>query len=183
MSAVPKSALLPLEQAFEKRIYSIYSNMVRRFSERRYKSGPRKGVVFRAAIPIPFSLEEFREFALECLGGNRNGSCYCNYCQVPLDAMTIGFDHEHPVSQGGSVGLLNIKPACADCNRLKGKLSPLGFAWLKQVLISEVGKHLTIADSKEIVQRLKSGGGAYKTARSAKAMAAKLKIKEDEEPF
>jgi hypothetical protein len=181
MKAVFQDGLLPLEQAFHKRTASLYSAMKQRFGERKYKSGPNKGRVFRQGMPIPFTLEEFRQFTLEQLGGNQSGSCLCAYCRgEALDARNIGFDHAYPVAQGGDLGLLNLTPACKSCNALKGRLTPLAFAWLKELLISEVGKHLTIADAKDIMMRLKSGGITF--SKSAKQRAEKAKEK-DEEPF
>jgi hypothetical protein len=178
-----KPALLPLEAAFDKRTTSLYSAMKQRFGERRFKSGPRKGVVFRHAMEIPFTLEEFRVFTLEALGGNKSGACLCFYCRAePLDARNIGWDHEHPVNQGGSLALLNLKPCCQTCNRMKGKLTPMAFAWLKEILRSEIGKHFTIADSNDIRMRLMSGGMTFST--SAKKRLEKQKAAQPpEEPF
>jgi 5-methylcytosine-specific restriction endonuclease McrA len=170
MKSVFQPGLLPLEETFNKRISGIYRAMVQRFGERKFKSGPRQGKVFRPAQAVPFSREEFLAWAEKLLGG-KDGAVKCNYCAEILDVRTVGFDHEYPTKQGGSLALINIVPACASCNREKGSLTPLAFSWLREVLKSEIGKHLTIADSREITMRLKSGGMTF--SKSAKTRKAK----------
>jgi hypothetical protein len=171
VKAVHQSGLMPLEQAFNKRMSSIYYSMAKRFGERKFKSGPRQGKVYRAAQTLPFTREEFSAFA-EKLLGSKNGAVKCHYCATFLDARTIGFDHEYPIKQGGSLEIINLVACCSACNKYKAGLTPLGFSWLRGVLLSEVGKHLTPADSKEITMRLRSGGLTFsKSAKDRKEKA------------
>jgi 5-methylcytosine-specific restriction endonuclease McrA len=173
-----KSIPLPLEQAFERRTRTLYYSMSKRFAERRYKNGPRKGRIFRVGRELPFNLAEFQKFVLECLGGNRSGSCLCHYCgTAPLHAANIGLDHEWPIAQGGSLEVVNLKPCCDSCNRLKNKMSPVGFAWLKHTLFKALGKELTLTDYNDILMRLKSGGMMF----SVQAKRRKEKTEKDED--
>jgi hypothetical protein len=154
-----RKGLQPLEQAFMSRTGSVYHSMVKRFSEKRFKSGPRKGKVFRPFIPVPFTLEEFRAWVLQELNGHMNGYGRCFYSGEPLDARTFSVDHWMPIAQGGTLDLSNLRMCSSEQNRIKGKLSPQGYAWLQGILVSEVGKHLTILDAKDIESRLKGGAG------------------------
>jgi len=165
--------LMPLEAAFNKRLPTVYTAMRQRFGERRFKSGPRKGQVFRAAIPLPFTKEEFLAWVEKELGG-KNGIVHCTYCGVMLDARNVGFDHPEPIKQGGSVGFENLVCCCQPCNKFKGGLTVTGFNFLKNILKQGIPEYFTRADSAEIEQRLRGGGGFYKTREKANDATAKL---------
>jgi 5-methylcytosine-specific restriction endonuclease McrA len=154
--------------------------MKQRFRERRFKTGPRKGQIFRTEIMLPFSLQEFLSWAEKQIGG-MNGSVKCAYCARYLDARDVGFDHRQPVEQGGSVTLDNLVCTCNECNRYKGPLTPTAFDWIRRVLKEEIGKNLTIADAKDLERRLRSGGGFFKTSKRAKDATAALKAKQKED--
>jgi 5-methylcytosine-specific restriction endonuclease McrA len=161
--------LMPLEAAFTERLPPIYRRMKQRFGARRFKTGKRKGQVFRPEIPLPFTLEQFLAWIEKQLG-SMSGMVKCAYCAAMLDARNVAFDHIHPVQQGGSVGLDNIACCCQSCNREKGPLTLKAFLFLRALLKDEVGKHLTVADAANISMRLKSGGGFYKAKASNKKL-------------
>ena len=86
-----------------------------------------------AARPLPFTLEEFKEWLL--------GEAYsvqpsmlqeavnpkvlwgCPYCGLDIFFIDLSIDHMTPISRGGSYALRNLSPCHATCNRAKGPLS------------------------------------------------------------
>jgi len=46
----------------------------------------------------------------------------CAYCGEPLDDYSRTTDHLFPKSRGGKLSNRNKRPACGDCNKLKGDL-------------------------------------------------------------
>lgn len=46
----------------------------------------------------------------------------CWYCQEPKRNDELEPDHVVPLSRGGSNSIVNVVPACAECNRSKGSL-------------------------------------------------------------
>ena len=63
-------------------------------------------------------------------------SGYCYYCGKKIDWSNYGdpdskgsweVDHKIPVSRGGGDSYGNLVPACTDCNRDKGDLTPSEF--------------------------------------------------------
>ena len=157
------SKKMPLENAFMLRTLSIFSSQVKRFAERRYKTGKRAGMVSRVGRTVPYNLLQFRAWVVQVLDGEQ-GMTYCTYCREPLDAMNIEFDHKQPITQGGSLELENLVPCCEACNRLKGELQAETFVWLLKVLSlgGTAGPppfSMSIADANDIRKRLKGGAG------------------------
>ena len=176
---------MPRDEAFVQRTLQSYNNMRWRFGERRWKSGRLAGAVRRAAIEIPFTLDQYRAWVIERLGGRTDGTCKCRYCPTIMTAMDFGADHVLPVAQGGSLGFENLDACCFPCNRYKGKLTEAGFLALKRWLDSEIGKALTIADVTDIEKRMKGGGEGYKGQFKKKGAAPPIREKQLalEEPF
>lgn len=171
---------MPLESAFYIRTGQIIQQMKRRFGERRVKRGIRTGRVIQVGREIPFTLDQFREWLLQQLGGNHNGTCRCTFCPAVLDAINIGFDHLNPVSQGGSLGFENLTPCCDRCNRLKGRLTLETFkkliAWLNAA--GKSPQSMTLVDAMDIEKRLKGGGIFYKE-KKPKAAAVPVPVQEE----
>ena len=180
MNRIFQTGLMPLEVAFTKRLPTVYRAMKQRFRERRFKTGRNQGKIFRAEIPIPFTCEEFLAWVEEQLGG-MNGNVKCAYCSRFLDARDVAFDHLQPIEQGGSPSLDNLVCTCNECNRYKGPLTALAFAWIRHVLKEEIGRNITLADAKDIERRLRSGGGFFKTSKKAKDATAALKARQAED--
>lgn len=164
---------MPLEAAFMTRTGQNYQAMKRRFGERRIKTGKRAGRVVQVGREIPFTLEAFRNWLFAKLGGY-NGTVKCRYCPVILDAMNVGFEHVHPVSQGGSLSLDNLDCCCDRCNRLKGKLTERTFLALKRWMetAGTSPEAPTLADVVDVEKRLRGGGTFYKTKVEKKKAAA-----------
>lgn len=160
MTRVAKPLGMPLEIAFLSRTSQIYSAMKARFKEKRNK----RNKIIRVGRELPFSRMDFQDWMLKELGGNPNGTCRCEYCNIPLDAMNFTVDHRDPVSQDGELGLHNLAPACGPCQKLKGKLSRKTFAWLVKALESagRGEEAMTVADRTDLERRLKSGGMQYR---------------------
>lgn len=163
---------LPLESAFYIRTSHNYNAMKKRFGERRIKTGRQAGRVTQVGRPLPYTLDQFRDWLMQQFGGNPNSTCKCYHCPAVLDAMNVGFDHLNPVSQGGSLGLENLVPCCGVCNRIKGLLSLDTFQrlmrWLEHAGQNFPGA-MTIADRADIIKRLRGGGTFYKTKKPGKA--------------
>jgi hypothetical protein len=153
---------MPRDAAFMQRTLQNYHAMRQRFGAKKWKSGKRTGMLRSAGQELPFSLDQYREWMVEELGGRPDGTCRCRYCPAIMTALDFGADHIDPVAQGGSLDFSNMAPCCKSCNRYKGKLSEKGFLAFKFWLDSEIGKLLTIADVADIEQRMKGGGASYK---------------------
>jgi 5-methylcytosine-specific restriction endonuclease McrA len=149
-------AMMPLEKAYHERSSKMYTAMRARFREKRFKSGRRQGSVRVPGRNLDFTQDEFRWFFLLQLGGKADGCGKCNYCNVPLDALNIGFDHMIPVSRGGDLALINLAPTCDSCNRLKGQLTDKEFVRFRQILQQAVASgDLGFAGMADIEKRLK----------------------------
>lgn len=103
-----------------------YRNMVARVAEKKDKNGR----LIRRGRDVPFTLEELREFTMAHF--RRNGEMHwtipCAYgCGRQLSLRQIRFEHEIPLSRGGSLALSNIVFSDSDCNTLKGQLNPAEF--------------------------------------------------------
>lgn len=160
---------MPLESAMFIRTGQAYQAMKHRFGERRIKTGRLKERITQYARPIPFTLDQFREWLLKQLGGNPNGTTRCVHCGMVLDAINVSFDHLAPVSQGGSLGLENLGTSCDECNRMKGKLTAPTFHKLMEWL-NRAGRgegEMTVMDRTDIIKRLKGGGIFYKEKKKS----------------
>lgn len=52
----------------------------------------------------------------------------CAFCKTPLDQYSRTVDHLFPKSRGGKRSNKNKRPACGECNKLKGDLDIYEFA-------------------------------------------------------
>lgn len=154
---------MPRDAAFMQRTLQNYHAMAARFGERRWKTGRLAGSVRTVGRELPFSLDEYRDWVIQKLGGRPDGTCKCRYCPTIMTALDFGADHVEPAAQGGSLGLENLDGCCKPCNVYKGKLTEKGFLALKRWLDAEVGRSLSLADVTDIEKRLKGGGASYKS--------------------
>lgn len=133
------------ECLFDRRSASMYRGMKSRLREKKWKSGKREGQVRIEARPIPYSIDQFRAW-LRCV---LEDTPRCEYCEEPIDIMTISPDHATPMNRGGSLELANLRGACERCNTLKGSLLPGEFKALLAGL-----KTFTEDGRKDIIRRL-----------------------------
>jgi 5-methylcytosine-specific restriction endonuclease McrA len=163
-------AKMPREEAFHKRSYSIYTNMVKRFAEKRNK----RGRILRIGRIVPFGLDMFRMWLTGQLGHREDGTVACKWCGKILTAMDLSIDHIDPVDQGGTLDFTNLACVCDECNRLKGGLTVRAFEWLKRAMdmAGYPSSDLTLADAKSLKLRLKGGGVFFKGNKKPEAPKA-----------
>jgi 5-methylcytosine-specific restriction endonuclease McrA len=138
------------QQNFNESTSQKRRKMTSRLKEKLWLSGRRAGKVRRPARELPFSLDEFRKWAMKHVG---MGMVRCHYCPRPIDVLTFEPDHYMPLELGGGLGLDNLVPCCEDCNRLKGAMPPNDFIELMQFLdtrISAIGRA-------DMTKRLRAG--------------------------
>lgn len=97
-------------------------------------SGRRKG---KAKIIISNSLEISATELNEMYKVNPN----CYYCKNPLNKENVQFDHNIPLSRGGTHTVDNLKICCKDCNQLKGTRTAIEFLDFIKIYISRFCKH------------------------------------------
>jgi hypothetical protein len=88
----------------------------------------------RPAIPIEFSLEEFRTWVLSKTGGTEDGVGKCEYCSAPLAVTGFVPDHARALARGGRNSLDNFVFACQDDNDCKGEMSANWYRYLLRCL-------------------------------------------------
>jgi 5-methylcytosine-specific restriction endonuclease McrA len=115
-----------------------YNAMQKRFGPKRHKV---TGKLLRPGEPLPFTLDEFREWVITRLGGEQ-GVGRCEYCNAPIDIRSMDADHQTPRSQGGSLDLENLAVACNQCNQQKGGMSCRAFV----ILLKLINNCLTVDD-------------------------------------
>ena len=133
---------------FTRRSTSLYSGLVSRLKEKKWKTGKRAGTVRKEKQPIPFTAEEFRAWLRVVL----EDSPSCEYCKDPINISTISPDHYIPISRGGSLDRANLRGCCKDCNNTKGSLLPGEFRALMDGL-----KTFSEAGRMDILRRLRGG--------------------------
>jgi hypothetical protein len=117
-------------------------------SQRRYAS------MRRRFGKLPFTLDRFRQFLIDTLGGEQ-GLTRCEYCNTPVSILTLELDHRlSPKSQGGSLDLDNLAPACACCNQQKGEMSSPAFVALRAFVFHD--SRFTSVDRVDLFGRLQS---------------------------
>lgn len=138
---------------FNRRTYSIYTNMRNRFADRLWKSGKKKGTLKTPGRPIPFTLEEFRSWAFARLTRYELAIAdlpTCGYCKVELLLSNCGLDHVVPTSRGGGLGLDNLQLICQRCNFCKGSMSSEGY----DAFYFWATRALSATDQKDLFDRL-----------------------------
>jgi hypothetical protein len=126
------------------------NDMAKRLKPKYWRSGKRAGKLRRAGQSLPFTLDEFRAWAMEKIGFN---AVRCYYCPRAIDVLHFEPDHYVPLELGGSPGIENLVAACEDCNRLKGSMLPADFIEFKK-FIEEKMSHVSHDD---ITKRLRAG--------------------------
>lgn len=132
------------------RVHGLYSAMKKRFGPKYWASGPRKGQLREPGQELPFTEQEFLYVAQVAFPDNR--AIPCTYCRTPIDAFSASWDHERPVSRGGSLQLSNLEPICDTCNRVKGSL----IGWEFRELLDWLDT-LQPAAQQDVLSRLKAG--------------------------
>jgi 5-methylcytosine-specific restriction endonuclease McrA len=120
---------------FSSHIRNVYAGMVRRTSERRFKSGRNKGKIRKHGIPIPFKAKQLESFLLEKYGAE-DKPFQCRYCRAWLTLAVAMIDHMIPLGVGGSAGFENLEAICEDCNLTKGEMLPESFIALNEFLMN-----------------------------------------------
>lgn len=158
--------LMPLERAFHERTGKIYYSMVKRFKVRLWKSGRKAGRVRQAGREVPFTVDEFRAWVLDKLGGKASGCGLCVYCKRPITAEDLTVEHAMPITRGGELGFSNLDISCADCNRAKGQLTASEFLEVKNALDLLVQRGVLHPVSyQNIWQRMKGQATIYRKRR------------------
>src|SRR6516165_1349924 len=93
----------------------------------------RRGRLTRPELPLPFTVEEFRTWLRDLLGGEQ-GEVRCEYCRRKIPVASVELDHRMPVSRGGDLGLKNLAVVCGPCNQRKGAMSAPAFLQLLDFL-------------------------------------------------
>jgi len=81
---------------------------------------------------IDFTVEDLRERARYTL----SRQWHCTHCKQALRAENLAFDHETPITRGGSFGRANLDEICKGCNAKKGSLTGAEFSDLLSTLAS-----------------------------------------------
>lgn len=124
--------------------------MQSRLKEKTWKTGKRAGAIRRHGRELPFTLDEFRAWAMDRIG---MGAARCYYCPRPIDVLSFEPDHFNPLELGGGIGLENLVAACEDCNRIKGAMPPTDFVALMDFLDTQLSK----VGSADVKKRLRAG--------------------------
>jgi hypothetical protein len=135
---------------------SRYSGMVERLKKKKLK--------------ITFSLEQFRAFVKEQMGGVEDGAIRCPYCSGWFTLSEVAVDHKIPLSRGGDPGLRNLALPCQADNSRKGSLSPDEYILLLAFLIKEIP-----LGRQDVLSRLEKAVKLAAGARRAQMLQAQLK--------
>jgi 5-methylcytosine-specific restriction endonuclease McrA len=109
---------------------SRYNAMVKRISGKQDRLGRKYGL----RMQVPFTLEEYRGWAIQQLQGSEEGTVRCAYCGRWLNISTLVTDHAVPPSRGGGLGLNNLVASCEDCNDGKGETRADSYMYLIKCL-------------------------------------------------
>lgn len=124
--------------------------MAGRLKARYWKTGRRAGQIRIPARELPFTLEEFRAWAMKTIG---LGAVKCFYCPCAIDILHFQPDHYMPLELDGSLSLDNLVAACEQCNRLKGAMPPEDFIKLQYFLEHDI----SVIGCADAMKRLRAG--------------------------
>lgn len=159
--------MMPLARAFHDRSASIYYSQVKDFKEKRNK----RGKIIRIGRTLPFTLTQFREWLLFCLGNSSEGSVKCAYCPRVVTALDLRVDHGEPISRGGSLDLTNLVVCCDVCNREKGELTVTEYRELIHNLDLLLSKGLLGPQGyKDVRKRLRGAVMMFKPKKKAESL-------------
>jgi hypothetical protein len=128
-------------------------------SAAKYSSDEKR--LLRPAVPIEFSLEEYRAWVLEQFG-DEWGSRACFYeCGRYITTSDFVPDHFKPLDRGGANTLTNLRPCCATCNDIKGTIDGPWFMYLLRCL-----REMPEPESKIIRERLAKSEKAASSVRA-----------------
>jgi len=130
-------------------------SMAARLKPKYWKTGKRAGKLRRPGRELPFSLAEFRAWAMEKVG---LGTVRCHYCPRPVDVISFEPDHYNPLDLGGSADLDNLVVSCADCNKMKDAMPPHDFI----ALMKFVEEKLSRVGAANVTKRLRAGAMGIK---------------------
>lgn len=133
MPAEPRLPFRSVESEFMSRSLSIYRNMVARFAQKENK----RGRIIRVGRAVEFTLEDFREWLREKLGGE-GGVTKCAYCSAWISMADCVVDHMTPVSRGGGMGLDNLTLCDKPCNGIKGSLTAEEYIEFRQWALTKL---------------------------------------------
>lgn len=124
MNSADKAMVLVRKQVREadevsllnRRIYGVVRSMAEDARER------------HRSAEIDFTVEELRHDSQALRGTD------CKWCSRALKAKNISWDHEIPVSRGGTFSRANLSGICSVCNGQKGSLSAAEFGALREFI-------------------------------------------------
>lgn len=120
-----------ITQRFQEATSGQRNAMVRRGAAQYSKQGNR---LIRPAVPVEFSLAEYRAWVLAKFG-SESGACLCAYgCCRWITADDFVPDHIVPLNRGGKNALTNLAACCSSCNDEKGELDGEWFLYLRRCL-------------------------------------------------
>lgn len=99
---------------------------------------------------LNYNVEDVRLAARSAMGQP------CPYCAEPVEPETFSFDHDIPVSRGGSFAFSNLVVICKRCNDVKGNMSGKEFGELLTTVHS-----FTDEVSRSILSRMRAGARFY----------------------
>lgn len=135
-----------------------------RLKARYWKSGKRAGTLRTPGRDLPFSLQQFRDWAMKAVG---LGAVRCHYCPRAIDILSFEPDHFVPLDLGGGYGLDNLVPSCEDCNRLKDAMPPQDFIDLMVFLEEKLSR----PGAANVKKRLRAGSMGIKNRWPSKKAA------------
>lgn len=110
---------------------------------------------------LPFTKDQFREYALAAFRNQYDGFVRCRYCLSHFNISDIAVDHAIPLSRGGGMDLDNLEFICKADNDRKGGLTPTEYLGLLEFL--ETLPFARVEILKRLEQSVKLAAGAAAT--------------------
>lgn len=132
-----------------------FNDMQKRLKPRFYRTGKRAGQQRTAGCTLPFSLAEFRTWAMAHIGFQ---AVKCFYCPRMIDILNCELDHHIPLSCAPSMPLAkilaldNLRASCEECNRIKGEILPEDYPEFIACV-----ERLSFLSRHDILKRMKAG--------------------------
>ncbi len=146
------------------------SSMVRRGAAQYSKDETR---LLRPAVPVEFSLTQYREWVLAKFG-SESGAPLCAYgCGRWVTADDFIPDHIKPLARGGRNRLDNLAACCSCCNDEKGELDGEWYLYLRRCLDQMPPGQAAIVH--ERLQKSEKAAASVRLLRGRLASAAKPK--------